>query len=651
MCRDGLAMYRRLHGKTDNPALALSLSNLSALLRTQGKHLEADTLGREALAVYGRLGQLYAEARSDGFALNLLASLPPTRDGLLSNARLGRFDPAAAYAAVWDSKAGLARVFERRQLAARAANGRAAPLLSQLADVRRRRADLILAPEPADPATRRKRAADLDDLTGRVRQLEADLRPLLPLVPRWEKLATATPTDLRQALPADAAVVDFLAYTFCEQDPARPGAAGLKRTPSYLAFVLTRDKVVRVELGPSADIDKAIVLWRQAITGPGKQVPADLPQDVRRLVWEKVRQQLPPRVKTVWICPDSTLTQLPWGALPGDKPGTILLEDHALAVVPHAPFLLDRLWPDEPRPEGRSQPKGVLAVGGVAYDAEPPPPGQLAKRGEPLLKPGQQLQWSILKGTEAEVNGVTAAARLKKLDSRLLEGDKASVSAVLEALPHARYAHLATHGFFADKDFRSVLHLDPQLFEKTLRGERIGAGALSPMVMSGLVFAGANRPETSGRGVVTGEALIDLDLSGLEMVVLSACETGLGEVAGGEGVFGLQRSFHVAGTRNVVASLWQVHDEATAALMALFYRNLWDKEMPPIEALRQAQLEIYRHPDKIPELAKGWRGKFEVVPGMGVAKAELKPEGGKAHPRLWAAFTLSGPGTLSTPRP
>jgi CHAT domain-containing protein len=127
-----------------------------------------------------------------------------------------------------------------------------------------------------------------------------------------------------------------------------------------------------------------------------------------------------------------------------------------------------------------------------------------------------------------------------------------------------------------------------------------------------------------------------------ELAVLSACETGLGDVADGEGTFGLQRAFHLAGTRDVVASLWQVPDRSTAALMALFYQNLWQKELPPVEALRQAQLEIYRHPDKIPELAKGFRVPFQEVPG---GEELLKPGAdGKAHPLLWAAFTLSGPG-------
>ena len=100
-------------------------------------------------------------------------------------------------------------------------------------------------------------------------------------------------------------------------------------------------------------------------------------------------------------------------------------------------------------------------------------------------------------------------------------------------------------------------------------------------------------------GILTAEAIAGLPLQDLELVVLSACETGLGLVGGGEGVFGLQRAFHLAGAHNVVASLWQVDDQATAALMAIFYDQLWREHKPPIEALRTAQLRLYHHPECI----------------------------------------------------
>jgi CHAT domain-containing protein len=472
---------------------------------------------------------------------------------------------------------------------------------------------------------------------------------LLPAVPRAEKLAAATPRDLQKALPADAAVIDFLAYTFFEQDKDRPGRAGQKYTPSYLAFVLTRDKIVRVELGPARQIEDAVRLWREAITGPGKQIPADIPARVRQLVWDKVRKELPRGVKTLFLAPDLALTVLPWAALPGERPGTILLEEYALAVVPHAPFLLDRRWPAD-APAGKPPTATVLAVGGVAYDDAPAVPKakadqQRAQHSGPAVAEGKALSWKALAWAEAEARGVVNLAAGRKLAPRLLSGKEASTHGVLAALPQARFAHLATHGFFADKEFRSVLQVDPQLFE--VRGhERVGAGALSPLVLTGLVLAGANKPGTPGRGLLTGELLIDRDLSGLELTVLSACETGLGDVAGGEGVFGLQRAFHQAGARNVVATLWQVDDRATAALMAVFYRELWDKGRPPIEALRRAQLAIYRNPGKVTELAQGLRG-FKVVPGSGTASPPTEARDGRAPPRLWAAFTLSGPGTLS----
>lgn len=162
-----------------------------------------------------------------------------------------------------------------------------------------------------------------------------------------------------------------------------------------------------------------------------------------------------------------------------------------------------------------------------------------------------------------------------------------------------------------------------------------------------MVCAGANRANTPERGILTADAVSLLDLRGLELAVLSACDTGLGDVAGGEGVYGLTRAFHVAGPRDVVASLWKVEDDATAALMTLFYRNLWRDKLTPVEALRQAQLALYRHPDHIAEWAKAPpdRGPSTVVPPReGSALPGTVKPARTARTKQWAAFVLSGAG-------
>jgi CHAT domain-containing protein len=111
-------------------------------------------------------------------------------------------------------------------------------------------------------------------------------------------------------------------------------------------------------------------------------------------------------------------------------------------------------------------------------------------------------------------------------------------------------------------------------------------------------------------------------------------------------VQGLQRAFHLAGCPNVVASLWKVNDAATAALMAQFYHELWVNQKPPIEALREAQLTIYRHPERIPAPA-GERGRpaLEEAAKLGSAATAKPDEKPKTTPtKLWAAFVLSGTG-------
>jgi CHAT domain-containing protein len=113
-----------------------------------------------------------------------------------------------------------------------------------------------------------------------------------------------------------------------------------------------------------------------------------------------------------------------------------------------------------------------------------------------------------------------------------------------------------------------------------------------------------------------------MELRGVELVVLSACDTGLGRVAGGEGVLGLQRAFQVAGARTTVTSLWKVSDRETQQLMSRFYENLWDKKLSKVEALRQAQL---------------WMLREGNVRGL-----DLPADNRTLPPRYWAAFVLSG---------
>ncbi len=133
--------------------------------------------------------------------------------------------------------------------------------------------------------------------------------------------------------------------------------------------------------------------------------------------------------------------------------------------------------------------------------------------------------------------------------------------------------------------------------------------------------------------------MAELDLSGVELTVLSACQTALGATAGGrqaggEGLLGLQRAFQVAGARGVVATLWDVDDEATRALMERFYANFWQKKLMRLEALREAQLWMLR---------AGWR-REPAQPRSVESVPPKAPAGQPDHvpPDYWAAFVLSG---------
>jgi CHAT domain-containing protein len=199
--------------------------------------------------------------------------------------------------------------------------------------------------------------------------------------------------------------------------------------------------------------------------------------------------------------------------------------------------------------------------------------------------------------------------------------------------------HLATHGFFLQDEeidlcaetrgLTVITKEKPEaiaLCDKTrgvtvVKQEKPAPSKRyeNPLVRSGLAFTGANKSAqiTDGDdGILTALEITGMDLYGTELVVLSACDTGVGEIKTGEGVFGLRRAFALAGAKNLMMSLWPVSDDITAKQMKAFYMNL--QKLPPAEALRQAQLETIK---------------------------ELKAiaiYGGTAPPGLWAPFILQG---------
>jgi CHAT domain-containing protein/Tfp pilus assembly protein PilF len=672
--RQALAMHQALYPKAQypdgHPDLARSLTNLGALLQAQGAYGQAEPFLRQALGMFTRQANRLAQVAPEPVALDAAATFPLSRDGLLSVIRTHPDAAARTYDAVWHAKASITRVYQRRHLAliAAATDPAVRHDWDQLQQLRRQREQFLLA--PASPSVQQAARKDtLDRLNAQLDQAEKALLPRLPVLPYYEELAKLGPAALQQRLAADAVLVDLLRYTHFEQDPNQPGIKGEKRTIRYLAFVVSRADIQRVELGTAPDVNEAVQQWREAITRklPGGNDAARRDhetqllrhgQRLRDLVWEPVEKRFPAGVQTVFVAPDAELTRLPWGALPGSGPDRVLLDDYALAVVPHGPFLLEQLTPPPARAAQRPPaPQGLLLVGGIRYDDQPAVAVAANRGAEGVV--AQPVNWGYLPGTEAErrlLENLLAKTGPKVTAS--LGGAETATARLRQELEQARYAHLATHGFFADKQFRSVLQLDPKLFERRMSAggrilERIGEGARSPLVLSGLVCAGANRPDTPERGILSGDAIAGLLLDDLQLAVLSACDTGVGDVAGGEGVFGLQRAFHIAGCHNVVASLWKVDDDATAALMTRFYGYLFAAEparrLPLLEALRRAQLDLYRHPELIPAWSRGearapGRPRPATTPPPADTPPELVTSAGRAPIKLWAAFTLSGLG-------
>jgi tetratricopeptide (TPR) repeat protein/CHAT domain-containing protein len=664
--RQALAMRRRLYPSSrypdGHPDLAWDHDHLGIHLMAMGRPEPALDHFEQAVAMSLGSARMLGDLATESEALAFRRQQPQALDRLLS-ASWGVPEPARtdrAWPRVWMSRSAIARTIEARHdsLASADLPPAARDRMEALVGIRRRLARRLLQPLPIDPDALARRDREVAALTEDKDRIERELARQVPALAERKERDRIGPGDLAGVLPPRSAYLELLRYNRFRFDSAKPGDVGVTRAPHYVAFVVPAGGPAhRVELGPAAAIEEALADWRHAIDQRRDSPAAGV---LRRLVWAPFAGLIGPDVQTVYLVPDGALARLPWAALPGSRADTVLLEEFAIAIVPHGPFLVQHL---REAGEGSASTARVelLAVGGVNYDGAPSPsdkPADLLALHRGPDRDGAAASWPYLQGTERELQLI---GDLVGPGTRVVRGAEAGTVRLLGELPRARLAHLATHGFFNEKAFRD----EQRRAEEAIRSWQFsmegpsglggaGAGAASPLSYTGLVLAGANRPEAAGPdgGILTGEMILGLDLHRMDLAVLSACQTGLGAVADGECVQNLQRAFHVAGCGNVIASLWSVPDESTAALMAVFYEERLRHHRPPLEALRSAQLWVYRHPGRLAELAE--RGaprpdKARRLPGAAsapVAEGELEGarSGRRASVKDWGGFILSGPG-------
>ena len=635
-----LAIYRAKVGPNSRYTANL-LQFLGIAQMLDGKADAARQSLHEALAIKTVLARDLLPTMTEAEALAFAASLEE-RDPLLSVLHDDRAaNAAAAYQAVWLTRGLATRAITARRQAA-IHDPQALAVVDELRTTRTQLASQIRQREAnfAFQQFNDQFTKTLTDLNARKEKLEQRLAKLLGQAPPSEQSVAETVNDLQARLPTKVAVVDLVKAKVWEKKGKQPIARPVYH---YEAFVLHAGKTpVRwVTLGPAAPIDEAVQQWRRyygnsktaqrgaTLDDEPKGEGADSGVKLRQLVWDRLAVHLD-NVNTVIILADGELTRLPWAALPGKVKNSFLLEEKAIAVASHGQQLATLLA--AAAPTGNK----ALLVGGLVYDK---PAAQTGPVGLPTYRNAdlpvkERAAWNYLPGTLAEVQQIAKLVP-QGWQAELLEGRNAPPTGAHNQWSRVRYLHLATHGFFTSSALQPprIAKVQPRdgLLSAQLFDARHPLATLTgrnPMVLSGLVLSGAGLPPgqatVSNDGILTAEEIVDLDLRGLELVVLSACDTGLGEVAGGEGVLGLQRAFALAGARTTIGSLWKVDDTATQLLMVEFYNNLWQGKRSKLEALRQAQITLMR--------------RYEPQTSKLRASANER----RLTPYYWAAFVLAG---------
>jgi tetratricopeptide (TPR) repeat protein/CHAT domain-containing protein len=404
--------------------------------------------------------------------------------------------------------------------------------------------------------------------------------------------------DILGLLPMNAILVEYMKYDYFSPDLAENVAHYLAMTLNSLGEILVKD------LGQSSGTDSLIDQYRAHLlsvsTAPGPPSVVDrvdymrISQALYDRIWEPIQNQISDQ-DLVLVAPDGGLSIMSFAGLMNEN-GEYLIEKLPIHYLSSGRDLL-RL-----KDQAESA-AGLFALGDPDYDATPMArlsgseavPESLSEltyqATRNVRSACEELRGTILSqlpGTKVEVEEIARTwGSTSQEPTTICFGLGASEEAFKRDAPGNRVVHLATHGYFLEGRCQP---------SETRRGfdSEVGYIGENPLLLSGLFFAGANLQGEGADelgvedGILTAEEVTAMNLDGTELAVLSACETGLGEVKDGEGVYGLRRAFQMAGARTVISALWPVSDKATAEMMSQLYAS-GRGSLPDI--LREIQLQ------------------------------------------------------------
>jgi CHAT domain-containing protein len=397
-----------------------------------------------------------------------------------------------------------------------------------------------------------KRSASVDTLEAKVNDLEKAINRKVELsqdagLQNWKKV--------KKALNAGQAAIEFN-YFYLQGDSV---------TPTYGALIITKatDQPIFVELFAEADLLNLLGEYAGNNLAYVNQVygkSGRLNTQLYELIWKPMLPSLTD-IKEVFFAPTGLLNKVSFSAI-GVTEADYLSDVFSLVQVSSTAALSDV--------DKEIQIKDIALFGGAEYSA--------TATADDI--------WKYLPATKVEVEQIAGAFKGIGVSQKLYVGATATEAQFknLETVPTS-IVHVATHGFFypelvtAKTDELAMVAEEDVRFRGGSRGYETLIKSKDPLMRAGIVFTGANKVWSEGAagkedGVLTAFEVSNLNLAGVQLIVLSACETGLGEIKGSEGVYGLQRAFKAAGVEQLIMSLWQVPDKETQEFMNQFYLEL-----------------------------------------------------------------------------